>query len=261
MSTRAAGAAEIIARCWREACKLDTLPETVRPRTLAEGFQAQAALAEALGDRVVGWKLAATATSGQRHIGVDGPLPGRLLSGRVAGDGATLAMDGNRMRVAECEFVFTMAADLPPRPAPYTRDEVMAAVADLHPGLELPDSRFADFAGAGASQLAADNACAHWMVVGTATTADWRGADLAAHETCVRINGKEVTRGRGADVLGDPRDALTWLANQHALLGEGLRAGQLVTTGVTGQPSPIAAGDRVAADLGVFGTVAVTLGD
>ena len=49
------------------------------------------------------------------------------VADRVVGDGKTLAMQGNRMLVAECEFVFKLGRDLPPRASPYTRDEVMAA--------------------------------------------------------------------------------------------------------------------------------------
>jgi len=259
MSAAAHAAAAIIAACWSQARKIQTLPAPLRPRTLEEGFLAQAALGSALDDRVIGWKLAATAAPGQRHIGVDGPIPGRLFAQRVLADGSRAAMDGNRMRVAECEFVFRLGRDLPAREREYGRDEVMAAVDSLHPGIELPDSRFDEFARAGAAQLAADNACAHWMVIGAAASADWRAVDLAAHGTCLRINGEEVSRGRGADVLGDPRDALTWLANRHALTGEGLRAGQFVTTGVTGTPSPIREGDRIEADLGVFGTVRASI--
>lgn len=257
MSAAAHAAAAIIAACWSEARKIITLPAPLRPRTMDEGFEAQAALGAALGDQVVGWKLAATAKPGQRHIGVDGPIPGRLFAQRVLAHDARVPMHGNRMRVAECEFVFRLGRDLPARERAYTRDEVMAAVDSLHPGLELPDSRFEDFAAAGAAQLAADNACTHWMVIGTATQADWRAVDLAAHATCLRINGEVVTRGQGRDVLGDPRDALTWLANSHALTGEALQAGQFVTTGVTGMPSAIAEGDAIEADLGVFGKVCV----
>ena len=257
---RAKQAAALIAQCWRDASKRADLPESVRPLTLDDGYRAQAQLPAAMGDSVIGYKLAATAATGQRHIGVDGPVVGRLLASRVADDGASLAMQGNRMLVAECEFVFKLASDLPPREAPYTRDEVMAAVASLHPGLEMPDSRFADFASAGAAQLAADNACTHWMVIGAATRANWRDVDLAEHPTCLHINGAVVTRGHGKDVLGDPRNALTWLANQFAILGDGLRAGQLITTGVTGQPSAIKNGDQITADLGVFGSVSVRAG-
>jgi len=248
-------AASIIAQYWREGRKSGDLPIAVRPQTLAQGYQVQVQLPAIMGDTVVGYKLAATAEAGQRHVGVDAPIVGQLLATRVVDDGATLAMQGNRMLVAECEIVFKLAKDLPPRDFEYSREEVMAAVASLHPALEIPDSRFEDFASAGAAQLAADNACTHWLVLGAASSAQWRDVDLAEHATCLHINGDVVSRGSGADVLGDPRTALTWLANQFAILDQGLRAGQIVTTGCTGQPTPIANGDLITADLGEFGTV------
>ena len=49
------------------------------------------------------------------HIGVEGPLAGRLFAERVGQSGATLSLAGNHMRVAEPEFAFRMARDLPPR--------------------------------------------------------------------------------------------------------------------------------------------------
>lgn len=252
-------AARIIASAWRDERKIDALPAECRPGSLEQGLRCQAALPGVLGDEAAGWKLAATAESGQRHLKVSSPIPGRLFASRIRGDGDSIPMQGNRMLVAECEFVFRLGSDLPPREAPYSRDEVMAAVDSLHPGLEIPDSRFDDFTSVGAAQLAADNACMHWMVVGEATSAHWRKVDLSRHATRIVINGEEVTRGVGSDVLGDPRHALTWLANAHALLGEGLRAGQVITTGVTGMPSPIAVGDEIVADLGEFGSVSATI--
>jgi len=68
-----------------------------------------------------------------------------------------------------------------------------------------------------------------------------------------------VTCGRGADVLGGPLVALAWLANSHGLRGCGLEAGQIVTTGVCGEPSPIGPGDSVCADFGALGRVALEL--
>ena len=75
------------------------------------------------------------------------------------------------------------------------------------------------------------------------------------------VNDRQATSGRGADVLGGPLVALTWLANSHRLRGCGLRAGDMVTTGVCGAPAPIAPGDHVRADFGVLGTVHVDLHD
>jgi 2-keto-4-pentenoate hydratase len=259
MFEQAPDAAKSINSAWMTAKKLDQLPGKQSPRTVAEGYAIQAALAAHRAEPVLGWKIAATSKKGQKHIGVDAPLGGRLFQSRCVESGAHISMAGNAMAAAECEFVFRLGSDLPPRPEAYSRDEVMTAVASLHPGLELPDSRFRSFARAGAPQLVADNACTHWMVIGGACQADWRGTDLALHATSLLVNGSVVTRGTGADVLGDPRDALTWLANSHQWRGEGLTAGQYITTGVTGEPSAVSAGCTVEANLGTFGNVVATL--
>ncbi len=259
LSTQAEEAGRIIHGCWMAGEVIDALPDRCRPRTLAEGYAAQRALAAASGERVLGWKIAATSTGGQRHINVDGPIAGRLLASRVHASPAGVAFGANRMAVAEAEFAFVMGADLPAREVAYTVEEVLVAAATLHPAIEVPDSRFADFTRAGRAQLAADNACAHEFVLGPATTADWRAIDLAALRVTLTIDGQVATTGTGADALGDPRAALAWIANNHAVHGAALRAGDIVTTGVCGKPGAVAAGSRVVADLGPVGTAEATL--
>src|SRR5260370_28872827 len=101
-----------------------------------------------------------------------------MLAETVISDGGTASKAGNEMRVAEPEFAFRMRADLPARSTPYTMQRVLDAVDTLHPAIEIPDSRFADFVSAGAAQIIADNACAHLFVLGPATTADWRALAL-----------------------------------------------------------------------------------
>lgn len=252
-------AAEFVWKHWASGTYFESLPRELSPQTMTDGYRIQAAIGECAADEVVGWKIAATSEAGQRHIHVDGPIAGRLFKSRVHRSPARFAMGANRMRVAEAEFAFTLGSDLPPRDEPYTVSEVMDAVAELHPAIELPDSRFEDFTIAGSPRLAADDACAHWFVLGEAARADWRSADLRTHATRLEINGQTVTTGSGADALGDPRTALAWLANAHAERGEGLLAGQVITTGVCGRPSPIDDGDRIVADFGLFGRAEVNL--
>jgi 2-keto-4-pentenoate hydratase len=107
---------------------------------------------------------------------------------------------------------------------------VLDAVDTLHPAIEIADSRFADFASAGEAQLIADNACAHLFVLGASTQASWRALDLFEQRPVITL-GTQRYIGLGKNVLGDPRVALTWLANGLRLLGITLRAGQVVTTG------------------------------
>jgi 2-keto-4-pentenoate hydratase len=236
------------------------LPEAVRPRTRADGYAVQAALAGRSPHPLFGWKIAATSVAGQRHINVDGPLAGRLFRERVFEPGAEVPFGANGMRVAEAEFAFRMAVDLPPRGAAYTVDEVLAAVATLHPAIEIPDSRYEDFTRVGAAQLIADDACAHYFVLGPATTADWRRMDLVEHPVVATVSERETRTGKGANVLGDPRIALAWLANELSGIGVTLRAGEVVTTGTCIVPAPIAPGDRVHADFGGLGEVETRMG-
>ncbi len=87
--------------------------------------------------------------------------------------------------------------------------------------------------------------------------ADWRGLDLAAHPVTAKVNGKGAFAGQGSNVLGDPRLALAWLANELSQHGYSLLAGQVVMTGTCMTPVSIAAGDQVEADFGPLGAVSV----
>ena len=254
-------AADIIWSYWQDGRRMAALPGDVRPATRADGYAIQAALESRSAFPLFGWKIAATSKAGQAHINVDGPLAGRLLRERVFESGAVVPFGANHMRVAEAEFAFRMAVDLPPRATAYTVDEVVNGVASLHPSIEIPDSRFDDFTVVGAPQLIADNACAHYFVAGPATTADWRSMDLAAQPVTGTVSGKAPVHGKGANVLGDPRIALAWLVNELSSIGVTLRAGQLVTTGTCIVPPAIAPGDRFVADFGALGRVETMLGN
>jgi 2-keto-4-pentenoate hydratase len=279
---RVSAAADLLWEHWQQGRRMAALPETLRPRTREDGYAIQAALAMNSAAPLFGWKIAATSRAGQLHINVDGPLAGRLLRERVFETGAEVPFGANHMRVAEAEFAFRMGRDLTPRQRPYHVDEVLAAVAALHPAIEIPDSRFDDFTLVGAAQLIADNACAHYFVLGPETTADWRSLDLVEHAVTATVwndrsgvwndrsggpsgppddAGKGVhVHGKGGNVLGDPRIALAWLANELSSLGLTLRTGEVVTTGTCIVPPAIAPGDRFEADFGALGRIDVRVG-
>jgi 2-keto-4-pentenoate hydratase len=241
---------------WRAGTKLGRLDPSQRPRDRIEGYAIQAEIERLSTARLFGWKIAATSEAGQQHINVAGPMAGRILAETVIADGGTASMAGNEMRVAEPEFAFRMRADLPPRPSPYSVNEVLEAVDTLHPAIEIPDSRFADFVDAGEAQIIADNACAHLFVLGAATTANWRALDLVEERPLIALRGKQYV-GHGRNVLGDPRIALAWLANELRQFDLTLRAGEVVTTGTCHPPLPIQSGDVFAVDFGAIGEVSV----
>jgi 2-keto-4-pentenoate hydratase len=139
------------------------------PRRSGSAYATQRDIVARTGQPIVGWKIAATSAAGQKHIGVDGPLAGPLVGNIVFANGATIPLDGNVMKVAEAEFAFKFGKALPRREAPYTQIEVFDAVESLHTAIEVPDSRYNDFAKVGANQLIADTACSCWFILGPAT--------------------------------------------------------------------------------------------
>jgi len=248
-------ASEQLVRHWREGKVLDALPRSLRPANREEGYLVQRQIEALSDDPLFGWKIAATSTAGQRHIGIDGPIAGRLLVDMVHPDGDVIPFGANRMRVAEAEFAFRMGRDLPPRDRRYELSEVIDAVSELYLAIEIPDSRYADFVKVGGPQLIADNACAHLFVLGPQAPAIWRQLDLASHRVVGRVGDRLEREGVGSNVLGDPRKALTWLANELSTIGVRLEAGQTVTTGTCLTPLEVNPGDLVSVNFGVLGQV------
>lgn len=256
---REKAASDLLYGHWMEGSRIGELPEGIRPADRSEGYRIQARLERRSAAPLFGWKIAATSAAGQAHIGVDGPLAGRLLAERVIPDGGVCPYGNNHMRVAEIEFAFRMGETLVPRDRAYSMDEVLSAVTSLHPSIEIPDSRYNVFERVGAPQLIADNACAHYFVAGPAETRLWQDIDLATYEVTGYVNERPAS-GIGSNVLGDPRLALQWLVNELSRLGIPLQAGQLVTTGTCLPPMAICAGDKVRGDFGALGSVSVSVG-
>jgi 2-keto-4-pentenoate hydratase len=250
-------AAETLWQLWQGGQVARDLPAEFKPVTEDDGYRIQAELDQLSGHTRVGWKIAATSLAGQKHIAVDGPIVGRIFAARLLAPGATTSIETNRMRVVEPEFAFRFGVDVKPRERPYTQDEALQAVSALHLAFELPDSRFEPFAAAGGPSLIADNACAHELMLGPPVAFDWRTLDLARHTVSACINNRTPREGSGANVLGDPRVALTWFVNAFSRRGETIAAGEFVTTGTCMAPLDVVEGDTVSADFGVLGALKV----
>lgn len=249
-------AASLLLNCWQAHRTMPMLPQHCRPVSRSDGYAIQGDMLKLSGRRRYGWKIAATSSAGQSHIGVDGPLAGMIHATQVIQEGIAVPIGRSLMKVAELEFAFRMRTTLAPRAEPYRTDEVMAAVDSLHPAIEIPDSRYDDFARAGAAQLIAENACADRFMLGKACPADWRTLDLSTHPVAITVTGRAPLTGIGSNVLGDPRVALTWIANELSAHGLSLEASEVVTTGTCAIPIAVAPGIQIEADYGVLGRIA-----
>ena len=237
---------------------IPAIPEDCRPATLADAYAVQARLVERLGRGVAGWFCACTNREIQEMLGLDGPYYGRLLEGVVLPGPATLRAAALPPLCLECEFAFSLARDLPAAGAPYGRDEVAAAVAAVHPAIEVVAGYLDDWPSQDVFSVIADNGTDGRLVHGAGVAA-WRDIELATVAVSLTVNGRREREGAGANVLGDPLTALVWLANARAAAGEGLVSGQIHNTGTATPIYWAGAGDAATADFGPFGSVSLSV--
>jgi 2-keto-4-pentenoate hydratase len=162
------------------------------------------------------------------------------------------------MRVAECEVVFTFRRAIDPRPEPWTREQVLAEVGSVMPGIEVPDSRFIDFERADEAQLIADCACCNDMVLGQPLPPGERLNDLANLAVRAQMSDGRMLEGIGSHVLGDPVQALIWFFDEMSSAGQRIEAGQFLTTGACVTPIPVEPGQTLQADFGWLGAMRVS---
>ena len=243
-------------QAWRERRQLDALPADCRPQTMDDAYAVQDGLVQSAGLAVAGYKIGATNAQVQARFGVDAPFSGRLFADFVGESPLRVPAGAVNFHAIEAEFDFVMARALRPRAAPYTQAEVRAAVASVHPAIEVPDSRYGDWLSMKAEDLIADNAIGCLLSLGPAA-AGGLAQDLAGQPVVVRVNGEVVSEGAGANVLGDPWNVMVWLANQLSARGLTLEAGHVVTTGSAADVVQCRPGDTVTADFGPIGRAEV----
>jgi 2-keto-4-pentenoate hydratase len=209
---------------------------------------------------VVGRKIGATSKAVQDQLGVDQPDFGYLLDDMDVShgvDGTPISMRTLVQPRVEAEVAFRLAADIDPATEDeITLDLVRAAVDVALPALEIVDSRIERW-DIGFTDTVADNASSGLFVIGVdakpLTALEPREVDMS-----LTINDEERSSGTGAACLGDPLEALRWLAVQAYRFGDPLRAGHLILSGALGPFVPFAAGDRVTASISGFAPLTVT---
>jgi 2-keto-4-pentenoate hydratase len=242
---RAARAATLLVEARRSGKGLAGFPVDCRPDTADEAYAIQDAVARRLG-AIKGWKTGAPSPEAE-------PAYAPIFS-VIAGPGRFAAAT-QRLFGIEAELAFRLTRDLPKRDRPYTRDEAVAAIASMHPAVELVDTRFADFDKLDALSKVADNQSNGALIHGPAVAA-WQSLDLdlARPPISVTIDGTIAARTTG-NSGGDPLRLLTALANHCTSRTGGLREGDMITTGSITGITFAKPGSVVVADFGHCGTV------
>jgi 2-keto-4-pentenoate hydratase len=242
---RAARAAALLLEARRSGKGLGELPADCRPRNVAEAYAIQDAVADRSGP-VRAWKTGAPSPAAEASYA---PIF------TVVASPSRFPAAAQRLFGIEAEIAFRIAKDLPKRGAAYDRADILAAIASMHPAIELVDSRFSDWQKVDPLTKLADNQSNGALVYGAAV-AEWRGLDLIRPPLAVRIDGATVAETSGNNG-GDPLRLLTALASHCAARTGGLRKGDFVTTGSLMGIVFAPPGAEVIADFGRLGEVRI----
>jgi 2-keto-4-pentenoate hydratase len=246
--------AERIAALFRERRQTDILPPELMPADLDEAYAVRNAFEQievACGrGEVVGYKIGLTTPIMQKLCGVDEPCYGAIFASEAHHGRAALAT-GNYCRLGiETEIAVRLGEDLP---RGGDREQVGGAVESCMAAIELLEDLKHDYKRLTAAAMVAGNVWNAGIVLGE-NVADWRRLDLAQAAARLTIDGREIGRGRGGDVMGNPLNALTWLANKLAAAGTPLKAGMVVMTGSMVPIQFPAPGDRAVVEVEGLGS-------
>lgn len=183
------------------------------PISLEEGYRLARA-GEALLGTPVGWKIGATNERGMAFLRVSEPIIGRLYAERVWRDGAIADLSGERLAEAEPEIAFRLGRSLA------AGDDPRAAIAEVRAAAEIVRPSHSDPFRLGAGFIVADNAAGLGALIGPAIPVE----RLSEPETLVvslSVDGGKSCEGRANAVLGNPLEALAWLARRLGVIPGG----------------------------------------
>lgn len=251
-------AADLLSVGRLELKRMGGLPGPLRPRSEAEAYAIQELLHSRfiradLGPRV-GYKIGCTTAVMQKYLGIDNPCSGGVFGSTVRRVSGLFEHDSFLHVGVECELAVTLGRDLNSVGRPHDRETIAPSVESVMAAIEVVDDRWVDYSSIDTATLIADDFFGSACVLGEPVT-EWSSIDLRGLGGSMSVNGEQLGRGRGADILGHPLEALAWLANSLETRGSYLRAGEFVLLGSLVQTHWIQRNDLVQVDIDGLGKI------
>lgn len=180
----------------------------------------------------VGYKAGLTNPAVQKRFNHHSPVRGTLYAPMLLKDGATVDAKFGARPLFEADMLVRVSDARINRAR--TPEDVLRAIDQVIPFIELPDLVVETPAKLNGAAINAINVGARLGVLGKPIAVQRSAAfsnALRDMQVVIKIDGAEVDRGLGADVLGHPLNAVVWLAQDLAREGGALKRGDLVSLG------------------------------
>jgi 2-keto-4-pentenoate hydratase len=243
-----------LAEAYRSRTPCDPVKPLLEPLGIDSAYAVQQLLIKDrldAGQHIVGHKIGLTSVSVQKQLGVDQPDYGVLMNAMEYGDLEEIPFSQLIQPKVEAEIAFILDRDLDM--VTISLAEVIRSVAYAVPAIEVVDSRIRDWK-ISIFDTIADNASSAAFILGGAAKKIDR-LDLRLCGMTLDHRGEAVSSGCGGACLGNPLNALTWLARKMVKLEQPLREGQVILSGALGAMVPVTAGEVYEASISGLGSV------
>jgi 2-keto-4-pentenoate hydratase len=190
-------------------------------------------LAQNYGKRV-GYKAGLTSPAVQKRFNHAAPVRGDLFEKMLLKDGAEVPAKFGARPLYEADIVVEVKdAGINGAKTPL---EALRHIARIYPFIELPDLIVEDPSKITGASLTYSNVGARLGVLGTPIEVKAATPQLVEALAAMRVrvfdhDGKEVDAGKGSDILGQPLNAVLWLAKDLKSRGAALKKGDLLSLG------------------------------
>lgn len=209
------------------------------------------------GRRLAGRKVGLTSKVVQTQLGVDQPDFGMLFADMAYSDGAEIPFGALIAPRIEGEVSFVMGDDLDMEQP--TIADVTNAIAYAAASIEIVDSRVKDW-DISILDTVADNASAGAFILGNAPHM-LEDFDSRLCGMVIENRGEPVSVGAGAACLGNPLNAVVWLAREMVERGRPLIAGDIVMSGALGPMVTAQPGEVYEVRINGLGSVRAAFGE
>lgn len=208
------------------------------------------------GSSIIGYKISMTSSDTQSIAKTKEPAYGTILSNNVIQSGESISLTSLFEPLIEPEIMFILMDDISSNPS---EEEILSKVK-IAPGIEIPDSRYKKwFPNFKLSDLLVDNTATGFIVLGEAIN-PLNYKDLGNINMSLLFNNNIKCIGNSSEVLGNPINAVKWLAQKLAIHNKKLLKGQIISSGTFISPMFIQKGTYKAVYNGI-GSVKVTFSD
>jgi len=208
------------------------------------------------GRRLIGRKIGLTSVAVQQQLGVDEPDFGMVWGDTEYLPGQAIPHSDFMQPKIEAEIIFKLGRELDGERIGEV--DVLNAVDQVYAGVEIVDSAIADW-DIRLVDTIADNASSGGFVI-CPVPRRLSDIDLRLCGMVISSGGDTLSSGLGAACLGNPLNALAWLARKMVAVGRPLAAGDIVLSGALGPMVPAEAGRDYLVEIGGFPTFPVVFG-